>query len=227
MDEIGELPRNLQAKLLKVVDEKRITRVGGNRPRSVDVRIVYATHRDLSVFREDLRYRIAAQTIRLKPLRERRDEIDSLARLFLSEFNRKSGRIIKANDETLKLLELLEWYGNVRELQSFVELICLIGLFARGETSMNETIELTDEFLLPRLSIQTAHGQEKGGSFVMMANKISLFVPGEKMEEYLEKIETHLLKTALDAHNNNQTSAAKHLGISRTALIKKLKRIGH
>jgi len=226
LDEIGELPRNLQAKLLKVVEEKCITRVGGNRPRSVDVRIVYATHRDLSVFREDLRYRIAAHTIRLKPLRERRDEIAPLARLFLSEFNRKSGRIIKANDETLKLLELSEWHGNVRELQSFIELIALSALFVEGETPSNETIELTDEFLLSRLSISTARGQE-GASFVMMSEIIPLFVPGEKMEEYLERIETHLLKTALDTHNNNQTRAAKHLGISRSGLIKKLRRIGH
>lgn len=226
LDEIGELPRNLQAKLLKVVEEKCITRVGGNRSRRVDVRIVYATHRDLSVFREDLRYRIAAHTIRLKPLRERRDEIAPLARLFLSEFNRKSGRIIKANDETLKLLELSEWHGNVRELQSFIELICLSALFVEGETPSNETIELTDEFLLSRLSISTARGQE-GASFVMMSETIPLFVPGEKMEEYLERIETHLLKTALDEHNNNQTRAAKHLGISRSGLIKKLKRIEH
>ena len=226
LDEIGELPRNLQAKLLKVTEEKCVTRVGGTRSRSIDVRIVYATHRDLSVFREDLRYRIAAHTIQLKPLRERRDEIVPLARLFLSEFNRKSGRIIKADDETLKLLELSEWHGNVRELQSFVELICLSALFVEGETSLNETIELTDEFLLPRLSISTTRGQESA-SFVMMSNKIPLFVPGEKMEEYLERIETHLLKTALDAHNNNQTRAAKHLGISRTGLIKKLKRIEH
>lgn len=225
LDEIGELPRNLQAKLLKVVEEKCITRVGGNLSRRVDVRIVYATHRDLSVFREDLRYRIAAHTIRLKPLRERRDEIVPLARLFLSEFNRKSGRIIKADDETLRLLELSEWHGNVRELQSFVELICLSALFVEGETSLNETIELTDEFLLPRLSISTA--RQENGSFVMMSEKIPLFVPGEKMEEYLERIETHLLKTALDEHNNNQTRAAKHLGISRSGLIKKLRRIGH
>ncbi len=226
LDEIGELPSNLQAKLLKVTEEKCITRVGGNRPRQIDVRLIYATHRDLSVFREDLRYRIAGHTIHLKPLRERTDEIVSLARLFLSEFNRKSGRIIKISDETLKLLELSEWQGNIRELRSFVEIICLSALFVEGETPANKTIELTCEFLLARLSIGAARVQ-LGASFVMMSNKIPLFVPGEKMEEYLEKIETLLLRTALDTHNNNRTRAAKHLGISRSGLIKKLKRIGH
>ena len=226
LDEIGELPRNLQAKLLKVVEEKRITRVGGNRPRPVDVRIVYATHRDLSVFREDLRYRIAAHTIRIKPLRERTEEIVPLARLFLSEFNRKSGRIITATDETLKLLELSEWHGNVRELRSFIELIALSAIFVESETSLNETAELTDEFLLARLSISQARVRQNA-SFIMVSDRIPFFVPGEKMEEYLERIETLLLKTALDTHNNNRTRAAKHLGISRTGLIKKLKRIGH
>ena len=92
LDEIGELPPSLQAKLLKVVEEKSVTRVGGTRPRSVNVRIIYATHRDLSVLREDLRYRINAHTLRLKPLRERPDEIVSLAKLFLLEFSRSSGR---------------------------------------------------------------------------------------------------------------------------------------
>ena len=96
LDEIGELSPNLQAKLLKVTEEKCVTRVGCNLLRPVDVRIIYATHCDLNVLREDLRYRIVAHTIHLKPLRERRDEILPLARLFLSEFNQKSGRIVKA-----------------------------------------------------------------------------------------------------------------------------------
>jgi len=225
LDEIGELPRNLQAKLLKVVEEKSITRVGGNRVRPVDMRIIYATNRDLSVFREDLRYRIAAHTIHLKPLRERLNEIVPLAKLFLSEFNQKSGRIIKARDETLKLLELSDWRGNVRELRSFVETICLSALFVEGEAKSTETVELTYEFLLPRLSIAAQDPQK--ANFIMLLEKIPFFVPGEKMEVYLEKIENQLLKTALDAHNNNRTRAAKELGISRSGLIKKLKRLGH
>lgn len=223
LDEIGELPRNLQAKLLKAVEEKSITRVGGNRPRQMDVRIIYATHRELDVFREDFRYRIAGHTIHLKPLRERSDEIVPLAKLFLAEFNQKSGRIIKATDETLKLLELSDWRGNVRELRSFMEMVCLSALFVEGEAKSTETIELTDEYLLPRLSVSNGlHPQNP--NFLMQPENTPFFVPGEKLEVYLEKIENHLLKTALDAHNNNRTRAAKHLGISRSGLIKKLKR---
>lgn len=223
LDEIGELPHNMQAKLLKVVEEKSITRVGGNRPRQMDVRIIYATHRELNVFREDFRYRIAGHTIHLKPLRERSDEIVPLAKLFLAEFNQKSGRIIKARDETLKLLELSDWRGNVRELRSFIEMVCLGSLFVEGEAKSTDPIALTDEYLLPRLSVANGlHPQNP--NFLMLRENTPFFVPGEKLEVYLEKIEKHLLKTALDAHNNNQTRAAKELGISRSGLIKKLKR---
>ena len=137
LDEIGELPANLQAKLLKVVEEKCITRVGGTRSHKVDVRIIYATHRDPSILREDLRYRIAAHTIYLKPLRERTEEIVPLARLFLLEFSRRCGQTIKASDEVLKLLEMSEWRGNVRELCSFVETWCLDALFAAEREQKN------------------------------------------------------------------------------------------
>ena len=105
LDEIGELPSNIQAKLLKVTEEKCITRVGGTRPRQIDVRIIYATHRNLDVLREDLRYRIAAHAIYLKPLRERKGEIVSLARFFITQFCHRSKSVLQASDETLKLLE--------------------------------------------------------------------------------------------------------------------------
>lgn len=226
LDEIGELPSNLQAKLLKVVEEKCITRVGGTRPHQLDVRIIYATHRDLSILREDLRYRITAHTINLKPLRERTEEIIPLARLFLKEFSRLCGKTIKATDETLKLLEIAEWKGNVRELCSFVEKWCLEALFAaEDEQEPDGTIELTDEFLSARLSKSTK--QKKTSNFLTVTDKFPVFFPGDKMDEYLGKIETHLLRQALEANNNNQTHAARELGISRSGLIKKLKRISH
>ena len=225
LDEIGELPSTLQAKLLKVVEEKSITRVGGTRPREVNVRIIYATHRDLTALREDLRYRVTAHAIHLKPLRERREEIVSLARLFLSEFSKKSGRVIKAEDDTLKLLETAEWRGNVRELRSFVEKICLMALFSiKSETEANDVVLLTDDLLRSQIS-NVVNGRHEEGHLV--SDRFPGLKQGEKMEEYLEKIETHLLKTALDAHNNNKARAARHLGISRSGLIKKLKRIGH
>lgn len=227
LDEIGELREELQAKLLKAVEEKCITRVGGTRSRKVDVRIIYATHRDLSVLREDLRYRIAAaHAIYLKPLRERTEEIVPLARHFLSEFSRKFRRVINASDKTLKFLEGCEWRGNVRELHSFVEQACLAAVFAAETENMSsQTIELTDEILLSRLSRDVLPLQ-KAESF-SVSDKFPVFAAGDKMEGYLEKIETYLLKQAMESNGNNQTHAARQLGISRGGLIKKLKRMSH
>ncbi len=226
LDEIGELSANLQAKLLKVVEEKCITRVGGNRSRNVDVRIVYATHRDLSILREDLRYRVAAHSIHLKPLRERRDEIIPLARLFLMSFSDKAGRVVNANDKTLKPLEAAHWHGNVRELRSFVEKVCLDALFAKDNAAdKGGAVELTIEQLVDRLP--------SAGSLVpaSQVSPIHLNPPpisiGEKLDQYLEKIEAGLMKNALELHNFNQTRAAKELGISRSGLIKKLRRMPH
>ena len=226
LDEIGELPANIQVKLLKVTEEKCITRVGGTRPRRIDVRIIYATHRNLDVLREDLRYRIAAHTIYLKPLRERKGEIVSLARLFVSQFSHRSGRVVKANDETLKMLETAEWRGNVRELRSFVEEICLSALFAsKNEEAAENTVELTKELILSKLSAASVKPSIENGSSA--SEHLATFAPGENLESYLKRVETYMLINALDNHDNNRTRAAKHLGISRTGLIKKLKRISH
>jgi transcriptional regulator with GAF, ATPase, and Fis domain len=225
LDEIGELPASLQAKLLKVVEEKSVTRVGGTRPRTVDVRIIFATHRDLSVLREDLRYRIAAHTIHLKPLRYRRDEIVPLAKSFVAEFSRRSGRTLTASDKTLKLLRNLNWFGNVRELRSFVQKACLEALFAaENENRAGEKIELTVEFLSARLA---AFIGEQNTKAISDDRNFPPLAPGERMEEYIEKIETHLLKNAMEANKHNQTHAARDLGLSRSGLIKKLRKINH
>ena len=225
LDEIGELPSTLQAKLLKVVEGKSVTRVGDTRSRPIDVRVIYATHRNLSALREDFRYRITAHTIRLKPLRERMDEIVPLAQRFLSEFNRRSGHVIEAGDDVLKLLENFNWLGNVRELRSFVQKACLGVLFiAEDESKANETIELTEDFLSARL---ISFALEQNPNSRRAAEIASHFRAGEKMDEYIKEIENHLLQKALEENENNQTRAAQSLGISRGGFIKKLKRMNH
>jgi transcriptional regulator with GAF, ATPase, and Fis domain len=226
LDEIGELSANLQAKLLKVVEEKCVTRVGGNRSHPVDVRIIYATHRDLSVFREDLRYRITPHAILLRPLRERRDEIVPLARVFLLEFNRRSGRCVNASESVLKILERQEWRGNVRELRSFVEKVCIDALFASDrDVGSSGSVWVTEELMFARISTQAAQFENIGASPV--GGQLPSIAYGEKMNLFLERIEAQLLKNALSIHNNNQSRAARELGISRSGLIKKMKRIAH
>lgn len=225
LDEIGELDNGTQAKLLKVVEEKSITRVGGNRPRHVDVRIIYATHRDLSVFREDFRYRITSHVIRLMPLRERIGEIVPMAQQFIKDFCAKSGAIITAEKKELRVLERSPWFGNVRELRSFIDEVCLEILFEADERgNWLLPIPLTGDIIQNHLEAPNVNGasldEKPNGHFQTLPQ-------GKKLDDYLEMIETDLLKNAMAVHNNNRTRAARDLGISRSGLIKKLKRIAY
>ncbi|MGI8542936.1 MAG: sigma 54-interacting transcriptional regulator [Aridibacter sp.] len=221
LDEIGELNSDMQAKLLKVVEEKYITRVGSVVSKPVDVRIIYATHRDLSVLRDDLRYRITAHTIWLKPLRERPNEIVPLVRLFIADFIRKSGRQITADDKNLCLLKHAEWRGNARELRFFVEKACLDALFqADGISSIPE---LTDEILLSHLS-----HHDDGLSFKQFltgkTEKNESIAPDYKQE--IKEYDRRLVIKALEKNRRNVSRTAVELGISRYGLIKKIKRYG-
>ena len=128
LDEIGEMSPDLQAKLLRVLEEKTFTRVGGVRPITVDVRILCATNRDLEemmaekAFRQDLYYRLSTYPIRIPPLRERRGDIAPLARHFLAHFRRELGRIsLTLSAEAVTYLEGQAWPGNVRELMNRIE----------------------------------------------------------------------------------------------------------
>ena len=227
LDEIAELPENLQAKFLKVVEEKLVTRVGGTHARRVDVRIIYATHRDLSALREDLRYRVAAHTIRLKPLRERPEDILPLARNFINDFNRKSGRKITSNESTLQLLKHAEWRGNIRELRTFLEKTCLDALFAaEWEKSPGEktsTAELTDEIFLSRLS-QKEDLSVKAQTLNEKTDAAD-FASGDYRQE-VKDYDRRLIKSTLKKNGRNVSRTAVELGLSRYGLIKKIKRYG-
>jgi len=138
LDEIGELPAAAQTALLRVLESKRITRVGATREIEVDVRVIAATHRDLEAmtdagtFRLDLLYRLNAMTLKIPPLRERREDIEPLCQRFLVELNRTNGRDIRAvAPQTLALLERYSWPGNIRELRNAIERAVVI---AEGDT---------------------------------------------------------------------------------------------
>lgn len=225
LDEIGELSHELQAKLLKVVEEKRVTRVGSVVPRPVDVRIIYATHRDLSVLREDLRYRIVTHTINLKPLRERPEDILPLAQNFIDEFNRKSGRKVTATDSALRILKYAEWRGNVRELRSFLEKACLDALFvAEWENPAGEKMpvaELTAEILLSRLP----QNEIRAGSVApqSLSEKTG---EGDDYRQEIKDYDRSLIRQILEKNKRNVSRTAIELGLSRYGLIKKIKRYG-
>ena len=146
LDEISEMPLELQAKLLRVLQEKVIDRIGATKPKEVDVRIICTTNRNIEEdvkegkFREDLYYRISVFPIRIPPLRERRDEIEQLAYHFLNRFSRQFGKnITKFDKGVLELLENYPWPGNIRELQNVIERAVVL---AEGNTITKDKIFL-------------------------------------------------------------------------------------
>jgi two-component system response regulator AtoC len=240
LDEIGELDSEMQAKLLKAVEEKRITRVGSIVPRDIDVRIIYATHRDLKVFREDLRYRISAHTMQIKPLRERKEEILHLARVFINDFSRKSMQKVTASENVLRLLEGAEWRGNVRELRAFVENACLRALSSDNRSNdgkeKNSTLELTAELILSQLT-KLREIEKTRGDFKHAENLapqppetgIGLRLIAERVGSYkqtVEEFDRDLIEKTLAENNQNVSRAAIKLGLSRYGLIKKIRRYG-
>jgi transcriptional regulator with PAS, ATPase and Fis domain len=132
LDEIGELPLHLQPKLLRVIEDRRVTRVGGTQERLANVRIMAATHRNLTEaiqggdFREDLFYRLNVVALTLPPLRKRIEDIPALARGFLKTESQKADRELSLTEEALRALALYSWPGNVRELRNVVERLCAL-----------------------------------------------------------------------------------------------------
>jgi len=159
------------------------------------------------------------------PLRERIGEIVPLAHQFIKDFCAKSGAIITAEKKALRVLERSPWFGNVRELRSFIDEVCLEILFEADERgNWLLPIPLTGDIIQKHLEAPTVNQTNSNEK----PNGHGRSLPdGKKLEDYLEMIETDLLKNAMAVHNNNRTRAAKDLGISRSGLIKKLKRIAH
>jgi DNA-binding NtrC family response regulator len=200
LDEIGEMPLAMQAKLLRVLETSRVTRLGASSEIRLDLRIVCATHRDLQAavaagrFRADLYYRFAAVVLRIQPLRERRVEITLLASRFAATFAANLGTVAPAFDpEVTALLLRHRWPGNVRELRNAVERAVALCRDAR--------ITVAD---LPD-SVRTA----------------AIEAPGA-MRERLDEAERRAIESALAAEHGNQTRAARRLGISRRNLVYKL-----
>ena len=217
LDEIAEIPLTMQAKLLRALEEGKVLRVGGSTPRALDVRFIAATNRDLETevaagrFRRDLYFRIAGMVIAIPPLRDRLDEIESLAVRFASEAARRLGGLPSAprfTDAAIALLQHQPWHGNLRELRNVVERAVLL---ADGDTI--ETAHLP--FAVARTAGVRAttaacasHGSTRHGS----------------LAEELAELERQRIVDALERCSGNQTRAAELLGMPRRTLIK---RLGH
>ncbi len=204
LDEVGELEPAMQVKLLRVLEERSFERLGGQKTIETDVRLVAATNKDLKQlaeqgkFRDDLFYRLSVVTLRLPPLRERRDDIPLLVRRFIDEFNRDNNKQVRElTPEAMNVLMAYDWPGNVRELRNAVEQMIVL---ARTD----------------KLTLRDVPANIRGGADL---TKISVVRTGMTVEE----AEKQLIIQALKETGGNRTAAAKKIGISRRTLHRKLK----
>jgi DNA-binding NtrC family response regulator len=208
LDEIGDVPPAVQVKLLRVLQEREFERLGSTRTVKVDVRLIAATNRDLRealeqrTFREDLYYRLNVVPIDIPPLREHKEDIPDLVRLFLSRFAAESGKqITTVSPEAMQMLMGHYWPGNVRELQNVIERACAL---ANGSVLEPADIRLD------------AHRAKA-------ANSSEPVLP-EGMT--LEQWEDEIIREALRQAEGNKSQAARKLGLSRNALRYRLSKIG-
>lgn len=211
LDEIGDMAYALQAKLLRVLQEGVIERIGSNKHITVDVRVVSSTNRELAAlmregkFREDLYYRLNVFHIHLPPLRERREDVAHLAAFFLDKFARELGKPpLALTADALQALGQHEWPGNVRELQNLMERAAVLCGSQEIDASFFRV-------LLPQRRAETA--AESAGENL-------------ELEPALEELERKMILRALAAAVNNKSQAARLLGISERTLWYKLKRYG-
>ncbi len=203
LDELGELPLHLQVKLLRVLQEKEVERLGGRTPIRVDVRIICATAKDLAeevrrgTFREDLYYRLQVIPIQVPPLRERREDIPELCHHFLKEFSHGRVQPLELSPGALKCLQSYDFPGNIRELRNILE-----------RASVLSTSSLIDLLELP--------GDLTGRTTKSDAAPATL-------AEAVARTEKECILNALRRSSGNKTEAALHLGISRKNLWEKMK----
>jgi two-component system response regulator AtoC len=217
LDEIGEIPLGMQVKLLRVIQERELERLGGHDTLRIDVRFVAATHRDLEAlvskgqFREDLFYRLNVVPLRLPPLRDRTGDVVLLARHFCATHARANGRPdLKLSDDVLPLLAAQPWPGNVRQLENFIERLVVL----------TDGSRITLDDVVRELAPAPPRSSEREESRVMgEASDLSL-------DERRRTGELSALQAALARAGNNRTLAARLLGVSRRTLYSKLQQHG-
>ena len=239
LDEIGELPLSLQAKLLRLLQDREFERLGSTRTQSVDVRIVAATHRDLQSlvargqFRADLFYRLHVVPLWLPPLRARREDVVGLVRHFCQELGPANGRPdVGIDGEALMLLRQQGWPGNVRQLRNVVERVIVMGSGSRIQArDVSQALEQPGCFATQAASVASLPRAPEPAQ--LDATRIDLPPQPQPVEPddnrevlplhvQLRAVERRALERALDATHQNRVMAARLLGISRTQLYAKL-----
>ncbi len=212
LDEVGDMPLDMQTKLLRVLQEGTFERVGGSKSYSVNVRVLAATNRDLNemiakgTFRQDLYYRLAVVEIHVPPMRERLEDVPLLSRHFIAETaatNRK--RDLKLSEGAESALASHTYPGNVRELQNIIE---RLGIFAEGNV-----ISETDV----RAALKGTADVESQGM---------LYRPGQKLSDIMHHLERQVIAEAIEHHQGNKSATAKSLEVERSHFYKKCKSLG-
>ena len=221
LDEIAEIPPEMQVKLLRAIQESSFERVGGLKTLSVDVRLITATNRNLKVeveegrFREDLFYRLNVVPIRMPPLRERPDDIPLLVDHMLQRFNERLGKqIVGLSSEALSAFRRYVWPGNIREMENLLERLVLFSEAATIDVDL-----LPDEL---KLEGESGHGAMLGGPRLDrdLVGRVSM---KQLVRETTAQLERELIAQALEQTNGNVTRAAQLLMISRKSLQNKMK----
>jgi PAS domain S-box-containing protein len=215
LDEIGDMPLSLQAKILRVLQEKEFERIGGTKTIRVNVRVISATNKDLydmlnkNQFRQDLFFRLNVITLYIPPLRERKDDILYIAKYYIEKFNRTFGKEVKTlSPKASRILENYNWPGNVRELTNVIE------------RAMNMNVQdIIDVTHLPPYLVEKYHGSAYNWDIFALPE------PYDQISDYrkaLKLFEKTMIVKALDQANGKCSVAAKMLGISRSRLYEKM-----
>jgi transcriptional regulator with PAS, ATPase and Fis domain len=218
LDEIGDMPLNLQSKLLRVIQDREIEMVGGIKPKPIDVRIIAATNKDLrllvqqKLFREDLYYRLNVIYLALPPLRSRKEDIELLVNSFLYKYSNLRTKNIKGvTPDVLEAFMHYSWPGNIRELENAIERSVILG--------MNEWLTCSDFSILEQVPNTTSDGPTETDS---MPEPSSL--EEVKLRKSLQHQEAEMIRWALKECAGNRVKAAKLLGVSRSTFYEKLKK---
>jgi PAS domain S-box-containing protein len=205
LDEIGDMPLKLQSKLLRVLQEKEVLRIGAHRSIPVDVRIISSTNKDIrrsikeGRFREDLYYRINVLPISMPSLAERGDDLLLFKDYFLGKYNKKYSKKLKFNSKTIRILQSYDWPGNIREFENVIERLVIIAQNSEDAATIVEAMLQVDD------SYATSNGRP--------------------YRELVHEFERQVIKKALEKYRTT-TEAAKHLQLDQSTIVKKKKRLG-
>ena len=220
LDEIGDMPMGLQPKLLRILEDGEVTRIGGNKAKKIDVRIVSATNKDIrelindNKFRKDLYYRLDVFQVNIPPLRERKGDIVLLANKFIQEFCMEQGiNIVEIPNDILDIFSEYKWEGNVRELRNIIQRSVILSAQAGSD-------KIEKKFL-------PSYMQEiEVASMSKIISLSDINESGNGLEEYIDKIEKTIIMESLKELNYNKTEVAKRLKLPRATLYYKMEKYG-